>query len=184
VISNAVIGEVVHHRQHRPGYCPDDGGIYGVENCYIKLVPDSVEAADLLRQINFSFETSRIMTEAAQRVERAGYGPIGRHIAPLEHIQYRPSRDGSVVGIHNPRENCSNFGHRLQKPLYIEYQLQYVLELPVRYADERTGSTDMVRRRPPSLVIRHCVPGDDDDLTHAHLLLWTRPAYTPDGYFY
>jgi hypothetical protein len=43
----------------------------GVENCCIKLVPDSIEAADLLRQINFSFETSRIMSEAAQRVERA-----------------------------------------------------------------------------------------------------------------
>jgi hypothetical protein len=43
----------------------------GVDNCCIKLVPDSVEAADLLRQINFSFETSRIMSEAAQRVERA-----------------------------------------------------------------------------------------------------------------
>jgi hypothetical protein len=34
-------------------------------------LPDSVAAADLLRQINFSFETSLIMSEAVQRVERA-----------------------------------------------------------------------------------------------------------------
>jgi hypothetical protein len=43
----------------------------GVEDCCTKILPDSAAAADLLRQINYSFEPAHIMSVAVQRVERA-----------------------------------------------------------------------------------------------------------------
>jgi hypothetical protein len=45
--------------------------IGGAQVCCTKLVPDSMEGANLLRQINFAFQTSLPMNEVALQVDRA-----------------------------------------------------------------------------------------------------------------
>jgi hypothetical protein len=56
----------------------------GVNKCCTILVPDSIETADLLRQINFAFQTSLHMSEFALQVGRGAMieaGPLSTYVA-------------------------------------------------------------------------------------------------------
>jgi hypothetical protein len=89
----------------------------GVDNCCIKFVPDSVEAADLLRQINFSFETSRIMNEAAQRVERAVSQSIDKRNSRK---QQTANNNSNYVALHwRNDEDFTGQVHKLSSTAYL-----------------------------------------------------------------
>jgi hypothetical protein len=83
----------------------------GVKDCCTKILPDSVAAADLLRQINFSFETSRIMSEAVQRVERA---------MQQSNQKSNGNQNNNYVAIHwRNDEDFAGKAHKLNSAAYI-----------------------------------------------------------------
>jgi hypothetical protein len=68
----------------------------GVDNCCTKILPDSATAAELLRQINYSFEPSHIVTEAVQRVEHAM--PQQSHTNSNKYVAIHWRNDGDFTG--------------------------------------------------------------------------------------
>jgi hypothetical protein len=98
----------------------------GVNNCCTKILPDSATAADLLWQINYSFEPSHIMSGAVQRVERA--------IMPLYDISSNSNNnnDGNpkYVAIHwrNDGDFTGNV-HQLNSTAYVVAASRALLDM-------------------------------------------------------
>jgi hypothetical protein len=95
--------------------------------CCTKLVPDSIEGAHLLRQINFAFQTSVSMKEVALSVDRAVKMKIIEALQPvpvpntLSSSSYSSSSSSYYVALHwrNDGDFTQNTKHQLNSTAYI-----------------------------------------------------------------